>query len=521
MKFNTTRSTNSCTVIHSFFFKVLITIAILTANNAFSQRIKVPTIFEKTDKLIQEKKLGQAYSMIKRYQESNPDDFNATWKAAKVAYWNWDIENSKLYYDAAIKLDETNYDLKYDYAEMLFAIGDYSEAAEIFKQYRTLYPNFLAAWAYNVKAFYYNNDLAPALDLYSQMPENVLANQELIAIKNNILERKALNISFSGSFVDDNQPMKTVTPKLRISKMHSAYVNWYVEGSYNDFSNDTLKSNAQNFRIGNKFTFRKLNLVADVSLGATVLARANEIGIIGGLLLSQNLGSGFSLNAELTRNPYYYSLPSTTNFVIQDNLGIALSISDLEKFSGNIQFQNQMFNDANTISATSLWFLSPGIGKGKIKVKIGYAYEGMKSKKDNFTSVKTLAQLIEDFDAATPIKGVYMSYFTPQNQVIHSALATVEFKLTPKFDINLTGSYGVSAKWDNPFLYLNEDSAGQVFIDKDFITSKFSPATYKVDLNYVLSQKFNMGLHYDYFKTAFFTANTFMLNLNYKIISEK
>ena len=521
MRYSTFKSTYSCQKITLLPFSLLVVLLLLTSLQTAAQRIKIPTIFEKTDLLIKDQKLDQAYSMIKRYQVSHPTNLDATWKTAQLAYWNWDIDNAKIFYKAAIKLDESNNAIKYDYSKMLFALGDYDEASDLFKHLLVTDPNNLEVWAYRIKAHFYNNDLDGALSAYNEMPDLIKENPDLIDLKNQILYLKAINISISGSYVNDNQPMQTVTSKFRISKMKSALVHWYAEGTYNTFSNDTLKSNSPNFKVGNKFTFVKLKLEADVSLGATVLPRASEFALIGGIVLSQKLGAGASLNAELSRNPYTYSLPSTTNFVLQDNLGIALSISNLEKFSGNIQFQSQKFNDANTIAATSLWFLSPSFGKGKVKGKIGYAYESMNAKNDNFTSVKSLAEILQDFETTNSIAGFYSSYFTPRNQVIHNVLLTAAFTISPKFNINLTGSYGLSAKWDNPYLFLNNNDAGEVFIDKDFTTEKFKPASFKVDVNYVLSQKFNIGLHYNYFKTAFFTANTFMLNLNYKIIREK
>lgn len=521
MRLSTFETKNSYLKIHLISFKILFIITLFAGVETTAQRIKIPTIFEKTDLLIKEKKLDQAYSMIKRYQATHQNNIDATWKTAQLAYWNWDIDNAKIFYKAAIKLDESNNLIKYDYAKMLFAVGDYEEASELFKLCLITDPNNLEIWAYRVKTYFYNNDLDSALSVYNEMPDQIKANPDLSELKTQILYLEAINITVSGSYANDNQPMQTLSSKFRVSKMKSSYVHWYVEGTYNTFSNDTLNSNSQNVKIGNKFTFVNLKLDADVSLGATVLPRASEFAIIGGIVLSQKLGTGASLNAELSRNPYYYSLPSTTNFVLQDNLGLSLSVSNLEKFSGNIQFQNQKFNDANTISATSLWFLSPEFGKGKVKAKIGYAYESMNAKNDNFTSVKSLPELIEDFGTTTSIAGFYSSYFTPRNQVIHSALFAVACTMSPKFTINLTGSYGFSAKWDNPYLFLNQNDSGETFVDKDFLNEKFKPATYKADINYIFSQKFNIGLHYNYFKSAFFTANTFMLNLNYKIINEK
>jgi len=499
----------------------LIAILLINSAKSVSQTTKFAPSFEKTDQLINDGKLQEAYKLMKSYQVSYPNDFMSTWKAAQLAYWTCDIENAKILYRATLKLDTTNVLVKDDFAKMLFAVGAYKEASVWFSQLRTVNPNSAELWAYSVKSFYYNNELKKAMDLFQQMPESIKNNPELISLKSEIAIYNSLNINLSTSYIDDTQPMQTLIPKIRISKMHNSYLNWYIEGNFNSFSNDTLNRNAQTVKIGNKFTFKNLNLTAEVFTGATVLPAIEESAIIGGLFLSKKIVKGVALNAELSRNPYYFSLPSTSDFVLQDNLGITLSITDLRKFSGNIQYQKQQFNDDNSITAESFWFLSPAFGTKSIKAKIGYAYEGMDSDTDNFAALKSIPQILENFGTTTFIDGIYRSYFTPQNQKIHSALLAVDLKLSTKMVINLVGSYGFSAEWDNPYLFLNEDRSGQLFIDKGFSTVSFKPATYKADFSYTLNQKMNLGLNYNYFRTAFFTANTYMLQLNYKIFSEK
>lgn len=522
LHFASKKSVTYCQSYICKIFSTTLTVVLFFSSTLTSAQVTTLTLtVEKTEQLITEGKLQEAYKIMKRYQKYNSTDFNATWKTAQLAYYNWDVENAKKYYQAAIDLEPTNYAVKYDYSKMLFAIGAYDQAADLLKQYRTFDSKTPEVWLYSIKCYYYQNDLKKALNLYKEMPADFEYNYDLSVLKEEIQISKAIVINLSTTYIDDNQPLQTVTPKIRVSKMHNSFLHWYIEGSFNSFSNDTLQANSQTFKVGNKVVFNKLNLRADASIGATVLPDAEESALIGGLLLTQKLGEGFSLNAEWSRNPYYYSLPSATNLVLQDNLGIALSITDLYKFSGNIQFQKQLFNDDNTIAATSSWFLSPGFGNNIVKAKMGYAFQRMNAEKDNYTATKSIAEIVEDFGTTTSIDGFYFSYFTPKKQVIHSALLAIEFNLSAKFKINLAGTYAISARRENPYLFLNEDVNNQLFIEKGYLTQKFKPATYKANINYILNRRFNIGMQYDYFKTAFYTANTFMLNLNYRIISEK
>ena len=502
------------------FSRILVVIILLINSNLIAQTTKFSPSFEKTDQLINDNKLDEAYKLMKTYHISYPSDFFTAWKTAQLAYWTWDIENAKRYYKATLKL-ENNIIVKNDYAKMLFAIGDYKESQLVFAELRTNNPESAEIWGYSIKSYYYNNELSKAMLLYKELPESLQSNWDLIVLKNEIADYKATQINLSVNYINDNQPLYTLSPTIRVSKMHNSYLNWYVEGTFNNFSNDTLSNNSKTLKMGNKFIFNKLKLNAELAVGATVLPKIEENAVIGGLYLTKKITKGIDLRGELSRNPYYYSLMSTSDLVLQDNAGIAIAINNLKKFSGNIQYQKQIFQDDNTISAMSFWFLSPAIGTQIINAKIGYAFEVMDSEKDNFTSTKSIAQIIQDYANTTTIEGIYVSYFTPQNQKIHRALLNIQLKPSSKLEINLQGSYGFQADWENPYLFLNEDNLGVLFIDKNFTSEKFNPSQYKADLNYTLNKKWQLGLNYNYFKTAFYSANTFLINLNYKIISEK
>lgn len=518
--YNSYKKESNSSSIATLFFKLWVLTLFLTSVPTIAQETQVNPIYEKTDQLIKENKLSEAFKVINRYAIEYPNDFNAAWKTAQIAYWSGDIQTAKALYEKLIIKNETNYALQYDYAKMLFEIGNYKQAEPLFTKYRSSQPNAEEVWSFSIKNAYFNNDLKKAKQLLNQLPTALQSNPEFIALNTEITALNAINIGLALSYVNDNQPMQTFIPKLRVSKMHNSYLNWFVEGTFNSFSNDTLNASAPTFKLGNKFKFTKLKLETELSLGNTLLPNANESALIGGMTLSKKIVNGVALMAELSRNPYYYSLPSTSNFVLQDNAGVALAMTNIGNFSGNLQYQKQTFNDNNFINASSLWLLSPGFGNPMFKVKVGYAYEAMHADKDNFTAVQSLAEIVENFTPNPFIEGYYQNYFTPQNQKIHSALLSVEFKPNPKLAANFSGSYGFAAQWDNPYLFLNEDN-GSLIIDKGFSSETFKPATYKADVDYALNQNWNIGLHYNYFKTAFYTADTFLLNLNYKIISEK
>ncbi|MEZ4821850.1 MAG: hypothetical protein R2942_05285 [Ignavibacteria bacterium] len=105
--------------------------------------------------------------------------------------------------------------------------------------------------------------------------------------------------------------------------------------------------------------------------------------------------------------------------------------------------------------------------------------------------------------------GFMIRYFTPKDQLINSGLLSVNY--TPsnliKFGLNL--NIGIYSTVKNPYLYLNTDSTGQIYVDKSYSKEKFYPATVNFFTNYQISDKMLLRIQYDYQKTNFYINNYF------------
>ena len=479
------------------------------------------SILNRSDELIKKGKIEEAYKLLQRSARTYAKNADFQWKIAKVAYWDGDISASKDYYNAAIKLSPTNLNIKLDYAKVLYEIGDYKEASVFFSQYLAYDNTVEDIWAQYIKSSLYDGKAKDAERLIATAPANIQSALQMTALKKEILEFRALNIGVSAAYTSDDQPMYTITPKFRIAKRESHYLNWSVEGAFNSFTNDTLSSSSQTIKVGNTVHFRKLGLDAQLSFGATLLNSGSKSSIIGGILLTKSITKAFALESEFSRNPYYYSIPSTQTLVTQDNIGGAIVINDLAKFTGRLQIQTQTYNDKNKVQSTSGWVLSPSLTGKKFQTKIGYSFEDTNADRDNFKSVKSLNQIIQNYATTKEIVGVFDPYFTPRHQKSQNALLWLLIQATDDIAINFTGNYALSATFDNPVLYLDKDNLNQTYIQKDFIKQNYKPTNYRAGVTYTPNKKLITGLNYEYFKSAYYTANTFMLSLNYRLVNEK
>lgn len=476
---------------------------------------------KQTETLIKKGSLTTAYHLMQQYSKNHADDYNAVWLTAKLAYWNKKIKSSKELYRKAINLNNTNFLLKLDYAKMLFDLGEYDNSIQLLKEYTAYDKTSEEAWYYLAKANFYNGNIKATDSIMLSVPANMKQQPLLTALKSEINEYKAFNVNISAAYIDDNQPMQTVSPKINIGKQHNNYLNWYAEAALNMFSNDSLKSSSTIIRAGNKFYFNKLKLTADVSAGFNSLDTSSETSFIGGITLTKKITDAFALSAEVSQNPYYYSLGSTQQMVTQSNLGAAFIINNFKGITGKAQYQQQSFNDDKKINTFSGWILSPAIGSKIFNGKIGYAYEYANADADNFVSVKSLPQIIQDYNNTKFIDGIYHPYFTPKELKSHSALVWLEWKPSEKFDLNFTGNIALKAEMQNPYFYLTTDNTSQTVIEKAYTTQGYTPQNYRAKATYHFNKNFRLSFNYEYFKTAFYTANSFMLNVGFRLINEK
>lgn len=499
----------------------LLILTILISFSTFSTLLAQNSILEKSDELIKKGQVEAAYQLLQKYAYTNSKNVDYVWKIAKLAYWNSDIDASKTYYNTALKLDRNNFNIKLDYAKMLFDLGDYRESIELLDQYLLHDNTAVDIHFLLIKANFYDGKVKNAQYLIKKLPLTQQSTAQIKELKQEIAIFTALNIGLSLAFTDDDQPLKTLTPQIKLAKQENHFINWSIEGAFNKFNNDTLSSSAQTIKVGNKFHFRKLALNTNVFLGATLLNSSKKNSIIGGILLSKKISNAFALELTAMRNPYYYSLPSTQVLVTQDNIGAALIINNLAKFTGKFQIQQQIYNDNNKISSTFGWVLSPSLGKKNVQAKIGYSFDYTDSENDNFKPIKSLNEIIQNYASSQVIAGIFHPYFTPNDQKTQNALLWLLIKPIKHLEINFTGSYAISATFNNPIFFLNKDNSNQTVFEKDFLKQNYKPANYKASITYDAHKQFSSTLNYEYFKSAYYTANIFTLSLNYRLINEK
>jgi len=143
----------------------------LSASHCSFSQSSVDTL-EMTRQLRDKEKIKTAYKLIKKYYSHHPEDFNTDWIYGQIAYFSKNFRQSASLYEKAIKLSPGNMYLQFDYARMLFNIGEYVKAEPWFIRYLNYDPS-------NQESRFYLNEIGYYTDKYKDTLEMVrrLRNQ--------------------------------------------------------------------------------------------------------------------------------------------------------------------------------------------------------------------------------------------------------------------------------------------------------------------------------------------------------
>lgn len=455
--------------------------------------------------------IKDSYRILKTYINKHPKDFNATWFIAKLAYWNWEIENAKEYYQAALDMQPTNYYLKLDYAMMLVDIGDLNKSIKYLLQYVSYDSLSKDAQLYLAKAYYWKGNTEAALKVLNHLPSTFKNNESAEALKNEIILVKAANCSIQTGYDFDNQPLKHFYTGATYSKFNNSLLNWAIAIQNNQFKTDSTNNNSYIIEASNKFTFFNLGMQINTRIGLSILPFASINTFEGALNIRKKIYKGFSLLLAVDRKPYFFTVSSTQQAVVPTTLIAAIAVDNFKQFSSNIQYQQQLF-DGNTIKSFSAWVLSPALKLNKFSIKAGYAYQQADADINNYTTNKSIDSLIAHY--ATPITGYYIPYFTPKSQEIHSVLLWLNYKSSGRFSITATGSYGLYATLLNPCLYLNINSINKPIIDKGYISQTYTPIDASLKVLYKYNERVSVNASYEYQMTNYYTGQFINATVN-------
>jgi tetratricopeptide (TPR) repeat protein len=454
----------------------------------------------------------RAAKLLDAWCSANPGQADVLWLLAQAEYSDKKFNRSEARYREATGLQPGNLYLRLDFAEALLNMGRFAKArreldglsGEESKDAHALY--VLA------KYHCWTGDFEKAGQQIAQSRKVARNKPATNALATEIRLAQAPWASFGGALLTDDQPLVKVAPQVSGGKYFHRFADLRAEVSAPFFQVDSSTLPAASLQVTNSARLQKTGTTLAASLGVFKLENQNP-GMTGGLRAVQRLHEGWSLTAEAARMPYLRTLSSLDTSVFENQLSAILDWRERHGALLNLGTQASGFGDGNRVAAAWAWALSPPLRRSVFSARVGYGFSYSDARESRFFSKKTLHEILNPYDPDAVIEGIFLPYFTPENMRIHTALANVSWVLGENFSLYLNGSYGFHARAMNPYLYLDMDAGGGLFIQRDFLEMAFTPFDVGAKLAVRFSETLTGDMSYAFTRQFFYENHQVALSL--------
>ncbi len=466
-------------------------------------------------------KYRDSYKLLKLYYKSHDADFNTTWLFAQVSYLSKHLKRSKQLYKKAALAQTSNYYLKLDYANTLVNLADYNKALPLLNDYKNYDPTNIKAELGLAKVYLAQGNF----ELVEKNIRLILAqepgNADALVLLDQLHLAKASSLKIKGAYTIDSQPLQTITPAAEVDVYLHPEATLKLNLQTPLFIRSGLLQNAQWLQLGDVSSFRKSGFQLAFDAGGVKQPYGNKISWTANLELKKTFFKHLVLQAQAERKPYYYTISSLDTVIMVTRASAYAEWNDQNSFNGHIGFEYNGFVNKNYVIGGGGWIFSPPLKVSVLEFRIGYAYSYSTAKQNKFVPEKTLAEILNPYDASAPITGIYSPYFTPDNISSHAALASIIAHPTKNFDIGFNANVGFYATASTPYFYLDTNQTGATVIAKNYATEKFYPMEFSAYVLLRITKKISLKADYAYRKTYFYTSNSAGVGLKINFWNDK
>jgi hypothetical protein len=484
----------------------------LTGNTIPTEIIRSITIPVDTISLARslayEKNFATADRLLTKYNADH-SDIHGLALHAQVFYWMKANDRSIKTYEKALKLFPAS-SIQLDYARMLFQSGRLKQARVRLKAYEMHDSANVEADIMTAYINLWNGKTGPAAKIAGQVLQKYPGNEEAKDVIRQISNYTMPYLKTGTEYFSDDQPLEGSTFYAETGVYKSWLFAPTAQATAYQYRNEHKVFHAMWMQASNTI---QLGMKSKIKLKAG-LFQQNSVGkpLTGGLELSQQFARNFLLQAGIEKRPYQYTVSSLNTLVMENVSGVSISYNRKDKWLGKAGYELLRYADANKINTAYLWMLAPVYSNAHFSVSGGYAFRYADAVSSNFISTRSLSQLTSNVYKG--VSGVFSPYFTPEEQKIHSALASVKIFPSKHFQFSSRVSIGVDAKAHNPYLWLDK-YGGEYTIYRDYTPVAFKPATLVNELSYKASNYLSIGASHTYDQVLYYKIHKGSVEVKY------
>ena len=457
-----------------------------------------------------------AAELLNNFNTTYPDNIWVLRLYAETLFWMKEYGKAQGVYERAINLYPEDLDVKYEYAIMLFYIGNYKSARMLLIAYTANKPGLAGPESLlGITDYYLGNykqaevHLKLALEANPEDKKTKEFYRQVIRITHPWIEAGV-------AYTNDSQPLSKWVPALRAGWYRSNLFNPTLTLNYQDYTSDSITTARVGFNLKNRFEAPSAGFAAEIGAGFYYAAIDASYDYTCSLSLQQKLARHLFLRASAARTPYIYTLSSIEAPFTRNKITTSVSWEQPKKWNASAGYIGEFFPDTNTVNTFYAWVLSPTLSFSVFELNLGYAFNYANAKESRYVSEQSLDDIMNDYQQGMDINGIYDPYFTPHDQFTNSVLANLIVVPSQNVRVKLHASVGFYARTMNPYLYLDKKgNSGMTYVETGYYQESYTPLDLGVDINLDVSDRAILNLSYSYLRTFYFNSNNFLLTFKY------
>jgi len=448
---------------------------------------------------------------------------------SQALYWNKDYNKTIAYIRST---DHPSPGLSFHYGNILFELDRLREAQFFLSSYLLSHQDDPEALLLLAKISYWQRGSTKgALNYIDQILGNDPLHAQALQFKEEIYQDIAPQVGLKAKYYNDSQTLQAMMYATRLSYYYNSWLQPSVQVNTNQYANgeQVLMAN-----FSNRLVFPNTKTELGLTSGVFSNSWSNELTPTWSVSFKQKTLKNLFLTAEAGQTPYLFTLASIGQNIMPVSLATSLVKESGTGWTGSVTLQEWQFMDENKIRSLSSWVLFPIAQHPILSLNIGYAFIMANADHNRFT-LEDPSVMPSTFGEVLP--GVFDPYFTPQNQLVHAALAKIDINFSKKFRASLNSNIGIYATIDNPnFIYYgstepNSPSIGNGPVSRPIpnvpsteydgiyrilIPTKYFPIDISGRLVMELNRFFTLQTEWGYMSTIYFNSHTASIGLNWK-----
>ena len=462
------------------------------------------------------KQYTRALNLLDAYNRHHRGDLTGAWLRAQTLHLAGDFTGAQRAYYTLENKHPYNYDIKLDRINKVIDHGDIGSAIQQLRRLAPQLPKdyYFVAHRTLAQLFYWKGEYDKAYKEIKTALHVYPADKKALQIRAGIQRARSHWTDVRIAIQKDDQPLSAFRSELETGFYIHSHLTAGVLLSLPAFGYDDHRLSVPQGGAFGIFNFT--NTGTQVRLDAGLAAFREKTEWTGGISITQRLSDVVRARAAIARLPYLTTTLAIPAALMQNQTDLQVVYDKPNGFTGKLLYRANRFaaldNGFFTIGG---WLVSPGLLPDDFQIRLGYGFGYSDSKANTFRATESVDSIAANWDSTAVIPGVYDPFFSPHRQMVHTAVAAMQYQINPGLKAGLNLNYGFYARTDAPHLFPGEGDDGLLSIERGFHKATYHPFDWAGYVYYELSDRLSLKAFYKYQRTFYYKSHYFGMTGHY------